>query len=217
MYTEEQEKIARLLLKGQKTVEDLRDELDMPAADLLSGLKELIKLRVVEKQGNNYKLIDKITATASDDIEEHFKLHMIIEGSGPEKDAVEKQMNLMTQRLKADRIKITMFEKSEMLKTDVGYNQHIDIEFYVPEFQDAVKMVMNYGPTIVEVLEPRETEITAETMERALQELTASVHYYSEWIAKYEMAVQELTKKLKETAGVENVLFRDTTQKKSRS
>ena len=212
MYTDDQEKIARVLLKEPLTIEQLRENLDIPASELLSALKGLITLKVVEKDKDKYKLIEKISTELNKDIEKKFKIRMILEGSSSDKEAVTKQMDILTQKLKTEPIAIESFNKSELDEQEQVYSQHIDTEFWTESFENVIKLVINYGPTIVEVLEPQQTELNLAETQSALNELASGIHYYSDWILKYELALQELTKKLKQSTGIEHIYYKETKQ-----
>jgi len=49
-YSEEQQKIAKVLLEGPKTLEQLREATGLDAKKLNEELKELLKLKVVERK-----------------------------------------------------------------------------------------------------------------------------------------------------------------------
>ena len=60
-FTDEQKKIALVLLHSPKTVEELNKQLNIPFDDLNHNLKQMVKLKLVKVEGypQKYKLMDK--------------------------------------------------------------------------------------------------------------------------------------------------------------
>ncbi len=183
-YTEEQLEISKSLLNEPKTIEELREELDMDAQQLNQELKEMINLDVIEKQGEEYKLINYIEEKAGEqEIEGKYTIRLIIEGSSKSEKAVESEMDNLEKQLKNEPFKILEFERAEPETTENEEGEEttttfMEVEFSVPRLSNLVYLVSNYGPSSIEVLEPQETEVTIEELQKSLNNLASSIHYY---------------------------------------
>lgn len=185
-FSPEQQKIARSLLKKEKTVEELREELNIPANKLNEELKVLIKLRLVEKTENNkYKLIDYVLKGVNmpkKEVEGQYKVNMIIEGLSTNEKALEKEMEVLEKKLKNEKYAILKFEKSDIAKEKDNYTQFFNVDVSVPEFSDIVYLIIQYGPSSVELLEPTEVRLDLTQVQEVLNEIASAVHYYVSFI-----------------------------------
>jgi hypothetical protein len=185
-FSPEQQKIARSLLKKEKTVEELREELNIPANKLNEELKVLIKLRLVEKTENNkYKLIDYVLKGVNmpkKEVEGQYKVNMIIEGLSTNEKALEKEMEVLEKKLKNEKYAILKFEKSDIAKEKDNYTQFFNVDVSVPEFSDIVYLIIQYGPSSVELLEPTEVRLDLTQAQEVLNEIASAVHYYVSFI-----------------------------------
>jgi len=185
-FSPEQQKIARSLLKKEKTVEELREELNIPANKLNEELKVLIKLRLVEKTENNkYKLIDYVLKGVNmpkKEVEGQYKVNMIIEGLSTDEKALEKEMEVLEKKLKNEKYAILKFEKSDIAKEKDNYTQFFNVDVSVPEFSDIVYLIIQYGPSSVELLEPTEVRLDLTQAQEVLNEIASAVHYYVSFI-----------------------------------
>ena len=110
-FTKDEQAIARSLLAGPKTVEDLRKELNLSAAQVSDALRKLIVMKLAERnEDEQYKLIGLIEkqfrGNVVGEVKEVFRVHLIIEAVSESKEAVEKQMGLLENSIRIERIKI---------------------------------------------------------------------------------------------------------------
>jgi len=196
-FSPEQQKIARSLLKKEKTIEELRKELGVPANKLNEELKTLIQLKLVEKTDNNkYKLIDYVLKGVTmprKEVEGKYKVNMIIEGLSSDEGALEKEIEVLEKKLKSEKYKILKFEKSDIGKEKDNYTQFFNVDVSVPEFSDIVYLIVQYGPSSVELLEPTEVKLNLSEAQEVLNEIASAVHYYVSFIL--QLKHNELSKK----------------------
>jgi len=200
-YTEDQQKVAKHLLDGPKTIEELRKELDLSANTLNSALKELLKLKVVEREDSKYKLIDYITKKVKGgekmeekdiDFRGKYRVKMIIEALSQDKEALQRQCDILENKIsKEEKISVIDFEKGEILKQEENYTAFFDIEIETKTFKDVIHMIINYGPSSVELIEPEKLELNLNQSQELLNEISSAVHYYVAFILGLQ---QELMK-----------------------
>ena len=203
-YSKEEQKISRLLLKGPKTIEEIRGESGISAGDVNKVLKKLLKLKVVERVDSKYKLINyvvrgvmkgsKSNKTKTIDSEGGYRIRMIVENVSPDKEALDKAVKTLEQKFKSEKFKIIDFERSEIKKQDDNYTIFFEAEVVVPEFRDLIYLIFNYGPTFVELLEPEKISLNVPESQQALNEIASIVNYYVSFIF-------QLQQKLLETQG----------------
>ena len=200
-YTEKQKKIAEELLEEPKTVEELRKELELNAKQLQEELKKMINLGVVKRKEDKYKLIEFIEQQMGKGpkLEGDYVIRLVIEASGKQPEAVEKEMDKLEESLKQEPYKILDYERAETQTEELededeekSASTFIETKVTVPEFTDVLYLVMNYGPSSVEVLEPEKMELTMNELQGALNDLASAVQYYTGLVI-------QLRKKLTET------------------
>ena len=181
-YSEEQQKIARLLLEGPKTLEELRESTGADASKLNEELKGMLNLKVIVRDNEDkYKLtsfVEKQVKGFSEEIQENFKFRLTIEGLSMSEEALMKQLQLMENKLKADKLKIISFEKSDPYKHEKNFTAFIEIEAWVTEFVDILRLIVNYGPSAVELIYPKEMKFDIGKAQDILNEMSSAVHYY---------------------------------------
>lgn len=200
-YSEKEQKIARLLLKEPKTVEEIREESGISAGDINKALNKLLKLKVVERVDSKYKLINyvvrgvmkgsKSSKAGAVGSEGKYRIRMIVEASSPDKEALDKQCEILEKRFKDEKFEILDFEKSEIKKQDDSYTSFFDTEIVVPNFKDVIYLIFNYGPTFVELLEPQKIELNIAESQEALNEVASIVNYYVSFIFQLQQKLQE--------------------------
>ncbi len=181
-YSEEQKRIAKLLLEKPMTLEELREKSGLSASAVNDALAGLVKLRVVERVENKYKLIDLIEKKLKPQVEDNVRAVLIIEGISPEKEALEKQMALLEDKIKLEPMKIIRFEKGEVEKQDEDYSSFFEIEAWFSSLEDLFKVIINYGPSSVHLLEPKSFSLKANEAQSLVNTVVSAVHYYTSLI-----------------------------------
>lgn len=206
-YTEDQQKMAKALLKGPRTSEELRDEVKLPADQVLEALKEMMKLRVVEKTGfpTKYKLIDSIMQRVKDGKEggftdKKFEIAMIIEGLSSNRDALEQQMGQLKEKIGQEKgIEIIQLEVQEIMQHESNYTTYIDLHFGADSFATVITMIIQYGPSSVEVIEPRNASLGVGEMQASLNEVVSAVHYYIGLVVQLKQAMGKMAQNQQQT------------------
>ena len=198
-YSEEQQKIAKILLEGPKTLEELREASGLDAIQLNEELKELLKIKVVERKEDEYKLIDlveKAVKGQAGPIEGNFQVNMIIEATSKDKESVEKQLQLMEDKIKKERVIIDSIKKMEAIENQGYYNAYLELTISVSSFLDLVLFIISYGPSSIEIIKPKKTELTQNEMQEILHQMSSAVYYYTSLIIQLRYA--DLVKKAQE-------------------
>jgi len=199
-YTEEQQKIAKSLLQSPKTLEELREHLGIDASVLNQELAGLLKLKVVERIDEKYKLIDLVEKAVKGksvtSIEGKFQAHFIIEATSLDKEALEKQLGILEDKIKKEKVKIDEIQRMNAIENKGVYNAYIEVTISTDSFYDLVYFIINYGPTSVEVLKPKTAELTTKQMQEILQQMSSAVYYYTSLIIQLKHA--QLVKKMRE-------------------
>lgn len=199
-FSLEEQKIAKLLLAHAKSAEELREESSLTLPQVNDVLKRLIKLRLVERnEDEKYKLVNIIEQTVrgkGGEIAENYRVKMTVEALSQDKNALEKQMSLLESKLRSERVRIHKLERADTAKNDENYTSFMDIECSVASFSDVVNLIVNYGPSSVELLKPKDVRLSLGEAQDVLNEMTSAVHYYISLILslKYAELMQKRTK-----------------------
>lgn len=192
-YTEVQTKIAKILLHGPKTAEELRAQVNIPYDQLIGELKGLLKLEVILKEGfpTKYKLKENISNEVkrrkqmSEEDANKARVRVVIEVQAIEETLLEKQLNKLKEALeKNSEIKIYSLDIAEKAKSGEYYSSYLDVNFSIKNFSALVKFMFFYGPTTIEVLKPEKIELTAQDLQDGLVDIADMAQKYSVYIAK---------------------------------
>ena len=206
-YSEEQQKIAKILLEGPKTLDQLREASGLDAKQLNEELKGLLKLKVVERKEDEYKLIDLVEKAVRGEtgpIEGVFQSNLIIEATSKDKESVEKQLGILEDKIKKERVKIDFFEKKDVNENDGYFNAFIELTISVDSLLDLVMFIISYGPSSVEFVKPKKVELNQNEVQEILHQISSAVYYYTSLIIqlKYADLYKEKQKKpYKSTTG----------------
>ena len=194
-FSDTQKAVTKCLLARSKTLEEIRDETKLSAIEVNEAIKTLTKLKLIEKTDNNkYKLIDYITEkikegktkmAKSDEIV--FKANLIIEGAGEIKEQVEKQISILEEKLRKEPYKFLKIEKSTVELVENTYCMFIDVDVEVPRFKDLIYLIITYGPSSVELLEPARVELSLGEAQDLLNSIVSTVHYYVTYILQLHL------------------------------
>ena len=204
-YSKEEQLIARTLLEKPKTVEQLREELGLSISRVNEALSKLIKLRVVERNEEHYKLISSVEKQLKGfqgEVKENFRVRMTIEAFSESKEALEKQLEILENRMKAEKIKIIDFFKAMPDKQESNYSSYIDVEFYATSIHDVLGVIINFGPSCVELIEPKEMTLNMKETQDLMNEVMSAVHYYISLILS--LKYKELAEKGKKTTNLDD-------------
>ena len=191
-FSEEQKNIAKALLENPKTLEELREQLKIDAGTLSKELGGLIKLRVVERKDEKYKLIDlvekAVKGESSKPIEGKFQAHFMIESASQDKESLEKQVKILEGKIKKENVRVDELKVLDAIENQGVYNASIETTISTDKFSDLVDFVISYGPSAVEVFKPRSAEFKTKELQDMLQKVSSAVYYYTTLIVQLKYA-----------------------------
>ncbi len=65
-------------------------------------------------------------------------------------------------------------------KVEKGYSQICEIEFVVNGFSSLINITLNYGPTMIEILEPKKIEINLGELQDGVNSVAGMMHKFLE-------------------------------------
>jgi len=192
-FSDEQKKIALLLLSEPKTEEGLHKQLNIPYDKLGMELKGMLKLGLVLKEGypTKYRLrqdiIDELQKRKKISEEDSFKIKIraIIELKAVEENLLKKTLDKLADTLQQEKI-FTIYgvSKAEIVEEDEMYSSFIEVTLTVKDFSALVKFLFYYGPTTVEVMKPEKIEFSQFEFQEGLVELSDIFQRYADYFAK---------------------------------
>ena len=201
-YTEEQKRIAMLLMHAPKTAEELNNQLNIPFNRLSEELAAMLKMNVVEKEGfpTKYRLKKNISeelARRKQIAETDFnklRIRAYVEMQAIETELLERQATKLEETMRKDKsFTLYTLEKATTEKHEEYFSTYFDINFSVKDFASLVRFMFFYGPTSIEVLKPSKIEFSAQDLQDGLLEMADMVQKYSTYIQKL-LNRQELEK-----------------------
>ena len=196
-FSDEQKKIALLLLSEPKTEEELHKQLNLPYDKLSVELKEMLKLGLVLKEGypTKYRLrqdiineLQKRKKIAEDDSFK-IKIRAIIELKAVEENLLKKHLEKITEALqKETRFTIYGINQAEIVEEDEMYSSFLEVTLTVKDFPMLISFLFYYGPTTVEVMKPSKIELSSYEFQEGLVTLSEIFQKYAEYFT------QKLTK-----------------------
>jgi len=116
------------------------------------------------------------------------KLWMVFEALSPREQDVEDSLNDHLEKLKSeDDLEVTSVEKEDVERMedphedlDEGYSQVVEVKADVENFTRAIKTVLNYGPTYIQIEGPENFEMDLSDMQNSLQEVATTMQQYAQ-------------------------------------
>jgi len=199
-FTEDQKRIALLLLHEPKTAEELNSQLNIPYDKLLDELRGMLKLKVVEKQGfpTKYRLKDNI----ADEVRRRqqlgegdsnlVRIRAFIEIQAVEEELLKRQLDKLSKAIKKEKaFNVYDIQRAKIEEADERYSSFLEVNFSVKDFSALIGFMLFYGPTAVEVLKPEKLELGAQDLQEGLVDIADMVNKYAAFIAS-KMNKQEL-------------------------
>lgn len=115
------------------------------------------------------------------------KTSMMIEAMAISKEAVESALKKHTERMGKEKCAFIyrkdFQETSEVEKPlpDIpkGFSQVVELEMVVENFDRLVYLVLNYGPSSIEILEPRKMELDMGQAQGILTTIATMIHRFA--------------------------------------
>jgi hypothetical protein len=116
------------------------------------------------------------------------ELWMVFEAVGPSREDVKDSLDDHLNKMRSEEgLEITEANVEEIEKVedphpglDEGFSQVAEVMADADSFTRAVKTVINYGPTYVQIEGPEEFEMDLPDMQDSLQEVANTVHQYAQ-------------------------------------
>lgn len=116
------------------------------------------------------------------------KLWMVFEAVAPEESAVEESLNQHIENLESEgdlEIVEKEFDSVDKVEDphpslDEGYSSLVEVRVDCENFTRAVKTVVNYGPTYVQVEGPEHYDLDLKDSQQALQEVANTMQQYAQ-------------------------------------
>ncbi len=190
--TEEQARVAKALIDGPKGLEELESELGVPREEIKKALDELMKFGVVRLSKDKYRLAEAVrrglkTGQTIKPEEYKFRAYIIIEGISENKAVLEQAQEAVLNAFKNDpRFEILDLNVEEVIENEGVFTSMFEAEVVTKTFHDLVYLVLNYGPSSVELIEPASFEIKASEAQAILVDIAEVIQMYTQTIAKLQ-------------------------------
>ncbi|MBN3036947.1 MAG: hypothetical protein JW834_00700 [Candidatus Diapherotrites archaeon] len=197
-YSNNQARIAKALVREPRTVEELRSELGIPMNELQTDLAKLIKLKLIQKSGfpTKYSIIDDVRrgVMQEESVERPFKAHILVEGQSKGKNALIKAQSDLISQLKSDKlVRAQNIREDEVVEAEGLYSTFFEADVSTKTFEDMVYVILHYGPSSVEFLEPKRFEVGMEEAQGALNDVANTIHSYVGMILQLKLRLDEET------------------------
>lgn len=201
-FSDEQKKIALLLLSEPKTEEELHKQLNLPYDKLSVELKQMLKLSLVLKEGypTKYRLrqdiIDELKKRKKISEEDSFKIKIrtIIELKAIEKNLLEKHVKKIIEAINNEKnFTVYGIESAEIIEEDEMYSTFIETTLTVKDYSTLILFLFYYGPTSIEVLKPSKIEMSQAEFQDGLVQLSGIFQKYADFMLKH-LNKEELNK-----------------------
>jgi DNA-binding Lrp family transcriptional regulator len=201
-FTEEQKKIAMLLLHGPKTMEDLNKQLNLPYNKLSEEIKEMLKVGVIIKEGfpTKYKLKEKIALEVlrrkkiAEEDNNAIRIRAYIEMQAIEEDLLKKNLEKLAEAMQKDQnFTVYSLEKAKIVQESEYYFSYIEVNLSIKDFDSLVKFMYFYGPSSIEVISPDKITFASHDLQDGLINMADMINKYSAYIAK-KLNKEELDK-----------------------
>jgi len=199
-FSDEQKKIALLLLSEPKTEEDLQKQLNLPYDKLILELKSMLKLGLLTKEGypTQYRLRQDITnelqkrKKIAEDDSFKIKIRSIIELKAVEENLLKKHIEKLKETLSKEKsFTVYGFSVADINLEEEMYTSFVEITITVKDFPALVGFLFYYAPSSVEVMKPSKIEFSQSEFSDGLVFLTELfqkyAHFAMEHLNKEEM------------------------------
>ncbi|MFB6115959.1 MAG: hypothetical protein ABEK10_00465 [Candidatus Nanosalina sp.] len=116
------------------------------------------------------------------------KLWMVFEALSPREEDVKESLEDHVEKLREENdLEVTEVNMEEVEKMDdphpdleEGFSQVVEVRAEALTYTRAIKTVINYGPTYVQIEGPDSFEMDLPDMQESLQEVANTVHQYAQ-------------------------------------
>ncbi|MEM4221924.1 MAG: hypothetical protein QW097_00635 [archaeon] len=180
-FTDLEIKIAKQLVSGEKSLQELVYSTGLQVQEINEGLKSLIKKGLIEKRAEKYALLGEIIDRLQG--KPKFRAMMMIENASQSKESLIKAVEDFEKRLRKEPYVYENFFKSDITEYNGIYSQYFSFVLGTQRFEDMVNFVINYGPGAIEFLEPDSFTVNLRDAQMILLNVSSAVNYYISLIA----------------------------------
>jgi len=201
-FSDDQKKIAILLLNEPKTEEQLNKQLNIPFDKLMMELKAMVKLNVVTKEGypTKYKLgqniIDEVQKRKEISEKDAFRIRIraIIEFKAIEETLLKRHMGKIKEALEKEK-PFTIYDIKEetIIEEEEMYSSFLEVNLSIKDFPSLIRFLFYYGPTNIEIIKPKKLEFNHFEFQEGLIELADIFQKYADFFTKH-LTREELDK-----------------------
>jgi len=193
-FSDEQKKIAILLLNEPKTEEQLNKQLNIPFDKLMLELKTMVKLNVISKEGypTKYKLKQEIIEEVqkrkeiSDQDAFRLRIRAIIEFKAIEETLLKRHMGKIKGALEKEKpFTIYDIKEEEIIEEEEMFSSFLEVNLSIKDFPSLIRFLFYYGPTNIEVIKPRKLEFSHFEFQEGLMELADIFQKYAEYFTEH--------------------------------
>ncbi len=199
--TDEQARVAKALVSGPKALGEIVNETGLSEDEVKSSIDALMKYGIIRRYKDKYRIIEAVRRGLENQErispgEYNFRVYAIFEGISESREALEKAQEDLIAKFKADdRFEILDLNVEEILENDGVYTSMFEAEVVAKTFHDLVYMVITYGPSSIELIEPSRFEIKASEGQGILMDVAEVVHSYAQIIADLSKRLSKLGSK----------------------
>jgi len=201
LFNETQVRIASSLIRSPKTITELRQEVGIPLSQLEDELAHMIKLKVIDKSGypTKYSVVSAVIAgvkeTEAKQLDESkylFKAHIIVEGQSKEEASLRTAQTQLLDKLRSDPlVRATNIKEEPVKNNGVVHASLFEADISAKAFEDLLYVVLNYGPSSIEMTAPNKFELSTRDGMNLLMDVANTLHAYVGLIIQVKMAADE--------------------------
>jgi hypothetical protein len=203
-FTEEQKRIAMLLMNEAKTEDELNKQLNMPYDKLTNELKNMLKLKVILREGypTKYKLkpeiIEEVKKRKKIAEQDSYKIRVrgIIDFQAITPELLEKHMGKIKKALEEEKVfTVYSIDVAEIEHDDENemYSAFMEVNLTAKDFPSLIRFLFYYGPSTIEVIRPSKIELSQYEFEAGLVDLATIFQKYANYFTK-KLTKEELAK-----------------------
>jgi len=201
-FSDDQKKIAILLLNEPKTEEQLNKQLNIPFDKLMMELKAMVKLDVVTKEGypTKYKLrqniIDEVQKRKEIADKDAFRIRIraIIEFKAIEENLLKRHMGKIKEALEKEKpFTVYDIKEAEIVEEGEMCSSFLEVNLSIKDYPSLIRFLFYYGPTNIEVIKPRKLEFSHFEFQEGLIELADIFQKYADFFTRH-LNQEELAK-----------------------
>lgn len=182
MFNETQKDIAELIFKEPKTIKEISDKLHVPQDDVKKELRLMLKLGVIEKEGEKFRLIRRIEEDVSERLKgwkDSFRAIIMLDFHGSSEQSVEDGIGKAIEEYEQNPgIKILSKKKEDIIRKEGNFSGIIELELATKKFEDLMDAVSRNGVSSLELLYPDSVTLNLEQAQAILMHMANVVIGY---------------------------------------